>query len=135
MSFSFLGGLAGLLPGYLQGQRMAVNDNWNDLMKYNQAQAGQLQNAFTEATFTPAVSSAYADAMRNYSNMWLDVFGATNAAAQQPFQWYNSMMLSANAQPLAQYNLWNWMTAQQNAMQRQNALNGGIAQPPSQIVR
>lgn len=51
MSFSFLGGLASLLPGYIQGQRMANQDNWQDLMNYNQVQSGQLANAFTEGTW------------------------------------------------------------------------------------
>lgn len=46
--FEFLGALGGVLPGYQQGQQQAVSDNWSDLLKYNQAQAGQLQNAFDE---------------------------------------------------------------------------------------
>ena len=49
---SFLGGLfqsfGRLLPGYMQGERQAVQDNWNDLNQYNKAQAGQLQNMFDE---------------------------------------------------------------------------------------
>lgn len=53
MTFSFLGGLANLLPGYVQGQRQAIQDNWQDLMNYNQVQSGQLSNAFTEATWQP----------------------------------------------------------------------------------
>lgn len=46
--FEFLGALGGILPGYQQGQQQAINDNWSDLLKYNQAKAGQLQNAFDE---------------------------------------------------------------------------------------
>lgn len=49
---SFLGGLfqsfGRLLPGYMQGERQAVQDNWNDLNQYNKVQAGQLQNMFDE---------------------------------------------------------------------------------------
>ena len=49
---SFLGGLfqsfGRLLPGYMQGERQAIQDNWNDLNQYNKAQAGQLQNMFDE---------------------------------------------------------------------------------------
>ena len=49
---SFLGGLfqsfGRLLPGYMQGERQAVQDNWTDLNQYNKAQAGQLQNMFDE---------------------------------------------------------------------------------------
>lgn len=50
---SIFGGLARVLPGYVQGQRQAVQDNWTDLMNYNKTQMGQLENAFTEATFGP----------------------------------------------------------------------------------
>lgn len=42
-----------LLPGYIQGERMAVQDNWNDLNQYNQVQRGQIQNAYDEAVFNP----------------------------------------------------------------------------------
>ena len=48
---SFLGALGAvgrLLPGYMQGERQAIQDNWNDLNQYNKAQAGQLQNMFDE---------------------------------------------------------------------------------------
>ena len=48
---SFLGALGAvgrLLPGYMQGERQAIQDNWNDLKNYNAAQAGQLQNMFDE---------------------------------------------------------------------------------------
>ena len=37
-----------LLPGYMQGERQAIQDNWNDLNQYNKVQAGQLQNMFDE---------------------------------------------------------------------------------------
>lgn len=56
MSFSFLGSLANLLPGYVEGQRQAVRDNWYDLNQYNQVQQGQIQNAFDEATFADKVA-------------------------------------------------------------------------------
>lgn len=51
MSFSFLGALASLLPGYINGQRMANQDNWNDLNQYNQVQQGQQANMYTAATW------------------------------------------------------------------------------------
>ena len=61
---SFLGGLfqsfGRLLPGYMQGERQAVQDNWNDLNQYNKVQAGQLQNMFDE------------NAMRDRLNMMRD---------------------------------------------------------------
>lgn len=51
----FLGAASRVLPGYLQGYRMAIDDNWKDLNQYNQVWKGQLSNLFDEATFTPAV--------------------------------------------------------------------------------
>lgn len=48
-----------LLPGYIQGERMAVQDNWNDLNQYNQVQSGQIQNAYDEAVFNPRVNMLY----------------------------------------------------------------------------
>ena len=52
---AFLGGIFGsigqLLPRYMEGQRQAVADNWNDLTQYNQVQEGQLNNLFNMQTF------------------------------------------------------------------------------------
>lgn len=45
------GSIGRILPGYVKGQRNAIKDNWQDLANYNNVQAGQLANAFTEATF------------------------------------------------------------------------------------
>lgn len=47
------------LPGFVEGERMAVQDNWNDLNQYNRVQAGQLQNAFDEAVFQPRIDMMY----------------------------------------------------------------------------
>lgn len=46
----FFSSVGQLLPGYLEGQRQAVEDNWNDLNQYNQVQEGQLENLFNEQT-------------------------------------------------------------------------------------
>lgn len=46
--FGAFGALGRLLPGYIQGERQAIQDNWQDLQNYNQTQAGQIQNAFDE---------------------------------------------------------------------------------------
>lgn len=48
-----------LMPGYIQGERMAVQDNWNDMNQYNQVQSGQIQNAYDEAVFNPRVNMLY----------------------------------------------------------------------------
>lgn len=46
--FGAFGALGRLLPGFMQGERQAIQDNWQDLQSYNQAQQGQIQNAFDE---------------------------------------------------------------------------------------
>ncbi len=53
--FGALGALARILPGYVQGERQAIEDNWQDMNQYNQVLQGQMQNAFAEETFDPAV--------------------------------------------------------------------------------
>lgn len=50
---NFLGAISSLLPGYVQGRRQAIQDNWQDLQNYNNIQAGQFSNAFTAATWQP----------------------------------------------------------------------------------
>lgn len=57
--FGVLGSLSRMLPGFVQGERMAVQDNWNDLNQYNKVQAGQIQNAYDEAVFNPRLTREY----------------------------------------------------------------------------
>ena len=45
-----------MLPGYVQGERDAVKDNWADLKNYNEVQAGQLDNMFTEDTYDARIN-------------------------------------------------------------------------------
>lgn len=60
----FFGGIGRILPGYTEGYRNAISDNWNDLNQYNKVQAGQIQNAFDEAMFNPRLSMGW-DAAAN----------------------------------------------------------------------
>lgn len=64
LNFNFLGALSSLLPGYLEGRRQAIKDNWQDLSNYNNVQQGQLSNAFTVATWQPRLDM-FADAAYN----------------------------------------------------------------------
>lgn len=61
MSFGWLGGFASAfgraLPGFVEGDRQANADNWSDLTNFNNVQAGQLKNAYEEATFEPRVGT------------------------------------------------------------------------------
>lgn len=62
---NFLGAISSLLPGYLQGRRQAIADNWQDLQNYNNIQQGQLANAFTEATWQPRFDMFVDNVKRN----------------------------------------------------------------------
>lgn len=62
---NFLGALSSLLPGYIQGRRQAIADNWQDLQNYNNIQAGQLSNAFTEAAWQPRFDMLVDNTKRN----------------------------------------------------------------------
>lgn len=48
-----------LFTPYLNGVRLARQDNWNDLQQYNQVQQQQLRNAEAMATFSPRVNREY----------------------------------------------------------------------------
>ena len=80
-----------MLPGYMNGYRMAIQDNWNDLNQYNQVQSGQLQNLWTEAAMRPSYMQLLAEtAMKQ--------LGALNSAGEyrvnQP-QWFGRTMRGA----------------------------------------
>lgn len=110
----FFGSIGRILPGYVEGHRNAVKDNWDDLQNYNTVQQGQLANAFTEATFGNNVDMHY-DA-RNLSRLnylqseanhalWEKLFGyRADAAIEEAQAWpemqllKNSMMMNLMAQ-------------------------------------
>lgn len=92
-----LGGLFGamgrMLPGYIQGREQAIQSNWNDLNQYNQAQAGQIRNAFGELTF-PYAFNMFADraaiqrasalnAAANWANRYLGMGDEFDRALQR----------------------------------------------------
>lgn len=137
MNFSFLGGLANLLPGYIQGQRMANQDNWQDLMNYNQVQQGQLGNAFTEATFQPRL-----DTFRDYAvKSNLDMNGALmdfrTKWLYQPYQEMQAQAYSTYAPWLAPTGPQSQWQAYQMTMQNPNlaaAILGG-GKTPSALMR
>lgn len=103
---SFLGGLfqsfGRLLPGYMQGERQAVQDNWNDLNQYNKVQAGQLQNMFDENVMRPRMQMVW-DAMRqqNYGTtaMGQDLFMKSLGLPRGMMQ---EMYATANFWPMKQ---------------------------------
>lgn len=48
-----------IFSGYLNGIRQANQDNWTDATNYNKVLQGQMQNAYSMATFDPAVNMAW----------------------------------------------------------------------------
>ena len=74
---SVVGALGSLLPGYMQGERQAVQDNWADLNYYNKAQAGQLQNMYDERVMNDRINMAHDNALMQSNvraNSDLDLF-------------------------------------------------------------
>lgn len=48
---SFLGQVGRVLPGYVEGYRNAVKDNWSDMANYNTVEKGQIDNLYNMVTF------------------------------------------------------------------------------------
>lgn len=121
MSFSFFGGLANLLPGYIQGQRMANQDNWQDLMNYNNVQQGQLSNAFTVATWQPRLNMFYANDIKNNLDLQGAFMDYRLRQAYQPYAEQNALWRSYYAPQLA----WGGVQADLRMMQQAGLGNLG----------
>lgn len=91
---TFFGALGGLLPGYIEGQRNAIKDNWADLDYYNRTQAGQIQNAFSEATFNPRLHMAYDQAAMSRNNADVSAWNRDVRMMQQPGRMTNAWAYS-----------------------------------------
>ena len=89
---SFLGGLfqsfGRLLPGYMQGERQAIQDNWNDLNQYNKVQAGQLQNMFDENVMPDRMNMVKDNAMINNFQRHAAGIDLGYKYAQQPLAYW-----------------------------------------------
>lgn len=85
---SFLGGffssLGSILPGFIEGERQAINDNWSDLKNYNVAQEGQLNNAFNEVTMPARINMMEDAAYGSYLNSLNSAMMYDLNAAYQP---------------------------------------------------
>lgn len=66
--FNIFGAIGRMLPGYMEGERTAIKDNWNDLNQYSDVQAKQISNLFSEATFNPKVNMQYDAAAQSLMN-------------------------------------------------------------------
>lgn len=81
---SLFGAVGRALPGFVEGERQAVADNWRDLNQYNQVQAGQLENAWTEATWDPRYMNVWNQATNNDIMTQASAMELANRVAAQP---------------------------------------------------
>lgn len=137
--WNFLGAIASLLPGYMQGRRQAIQDNWTDLSNYNQVQAGQLANAFTEGTWDYNMARARDAATNSGFQTWNNMRNLQVNEAYFPKMLTEGQIASWYAPYTAQYDQQNKLLAQmliqRNPMlgfgwQQNGNLFGGNAQNP-----
>lgn len=135
MSFSFLGGLASLLPGYIQGQRMANQDNWQDLMNYNTVQSGQLSNAFTEATWQNRLNMMADQDVNSALQAYGNTVNARLIDMMRPFQEMQASAMTYYAPLLAgivpRSQLMQWDMMQNNPNLMRAMMGGGTGRTPS----
>ena len=93
---SFLASAARLIPGYMNGDRLANKDNWSDLTNYNTVQKGQISNLFDIATFEDDVTRAQAAAANSVMGAKYNALSLAQAMAGHPGQ-------------MAYYNAWSQM--------------------------
>lgn len=145
MSFgSLLGAISSVLPGYIQGQRQAVQDNWRDLEEYNKVQQGQYANAFTGATWEPRLRM-----FNNQSNLSdFNTLGALNNLAVQqawlPYNLYSGQGFSQAGPYLVPEMITQMMNAWRNVGKygmfpgagglMGGMMGGGMPQLPSQMM-
>lgn len=142
MSFSFLGSLDNLLPGYIEGQRQAVKDNWYDLNQYNQVQAGQIQNAFDEATFSDRVHLANQNAAMGDLSYMQKLWGTQLAGARMPGLMQQAGLFNQfagldflNDQTLKYFQTMMFpQMVRWGMMQTPNFTGGGITTTPSAVA-
>ena len=117
-----------LLPGYMQGERQAIQDNWNDLNQYNKAQAGQLQNMFDENAMRDRLNMMHDAAIERGIqreamgwDLWAKVLGVPRYAAQEGYALANFPMMQQMKQNMLmqQYGM-----AMQPRMAAQQAKGG-----------
>lgn len=105
------------LPGYVEGERMAMEDNWRDLNEYNKVQAGQLQNAWDVATWTPRLTNVRLNTENNAINRERNLMQMGLDTARYPYEYERSAAMSANRQPLVSGEMAALMRMYQQMMQ------------------
>lgn len=101
---NFLGAIASLFPGYIQGRRQAIADNWQDLQNFNNIQQGQISNAFLEDTFQPRLDMAYNNARRDAMNTLVSGGNTALYFAGLPGAYYDAQIKNAYTPALSNAN-------------------------------
>ena len=116
---SFLGALGAvgrLLPGYMQGERQAIADNWNDLNQYN---------TFDENAMRDRLQMMRDNAMINNYQRWAAGFDLGVKAAQYPLMLGQLGMQAGHFFPV-QHMKWNMLQQQAGmAMNPKQAAQAG----------
>lgn len=129
---NFLGALSSLLPGYIQGRRQAIQDNWQDLQNYNNIQAGQLSNAFTEGTWQQRMDMMNDAAYNSGMNTINNGYNLATQAAWFPVNYYRGLISSYFAPQQSYQDNWLQLLAgqkmQELAQKNPMALFPGLQQ-------
>lgn len=137
MSFNFLGAMASLLPGYIQGRRQAIQDNWQDQQNFNNILGGQLNNMWNMATWGPRLDMYHDAANRSWLQLLNDRMTTNVNLAGYP----EAVWRGWGHQMTAPQRIWNdemfGLQAQQLMARNPSAFIGGMGggQAPSQIGR
>ena len=124
---SFLGALGRLLPGYMQGERQAIQDNWNDLNQYNKVQAGQLQNMFDENVMQDRMNMVKDNAMINNFQRHAAGIDLGYKYAQMPLAYWQLGQQTAYA-PLMSMMKYNMLGQLYGGAMGGGPLSGGLLQ-------
>lgn len=101
---SLLGAVSRVLPGYMEGERQAVRDNWQDLQNYNNVQMGQLGNLFLEGTMPQRFQMFNDQANRSGMTVLNDLYNLGIQRAWAPARMYEGMAASMYAPYTAPLN-------------------------------
>lgn len=112
---NFLGAIGRMLPGYTEGHRQAVQDNWNDLNQFGRVQEQQLKNMWTEDTYDMRYKQAAYDVENSFMNTMMNLMNYRRNQAMYPYLYEADITKARYANPLAaaqgaaQVNMYNRM--------------------------
>ena len=148
--FGAISQLGRLLPGYIEGERAAIKDNWNDLEQFNKNLNAEMSNALNALTFEDQARSVRDQAAmigdqssQSYMNLFNNYLGWGNqlagTAALTPEQTmalkqalYNVQMTNAANAPAQQSLLMQFYQNAINNRLNPNRSIGSQSQPVAQ---